>query len=179
MSRFRRCLPGVAACVFVVAGLAVYAQTAPDAPNVAGIFFSTSSGWQRLFETTTDGMTPTGCYFEPCGSHTDFRTIYNGPRSPVQLSERRPTFYVNLGWRPDRHVQQIQVVRLRVRKGYREMRYWWDIDSMRFGLADSTPVVGEYTPGGVLTVRPVTALEPGQYVLSLGPIAQTYDFEIQ
>jgi len=178
MSHLYRRLPAIA-CAFVIAGLTAPAQNAPEAPNVAGIFYSTSAGWQRLYEAPADGMTPTGCWFEPCGSHTDFRYIYNGPRSPIQLAERQPSFYVNIGLRPDRHLQQIQVVRLRVRKGYREARYSWDIDTMRGGLTDVTPVTAEYTPTGALMVRPIVALEPGQYVLSLGPIAAKYDFEIQ
>jgi len=104
--------------------------------------------------------------------------MWAGGTSYATVSDRRPTFRINLGLLPDRALYAIQVVKLEQKGDYREasMRFSHDLPAEfqgGVGVGVSRGIEGE------LLVQPSADLAPGEYMLSLGALGTHYDFSVR
>jgi len=103
---------------------------------------------------------------------------WDGASSQALVPEHRPTFRINLNYMPDRGLRIIQIVKLHQSSS-----------SRRTGLRLAQSLPTEFLDGvaidlsrglnGELLVRPEADLSPGEYMLSLGPLAMQYDFSVR
>jgi hypothetical protein len=144
-----------------------------------GVYAPTSSGPSRLAELPMPGQRTTSWGRVIFGDdRLSLHYTWEGGNSFTTVSERRPTFRVNLGYLPDRGLNAIQIVKLEQRGNYRKSELRWNHDipaEFRGAVA-----VG-YSRGidGEILVQPSADLAPGEYMLSLGPLGTQYDFSVR
>lgn len=153
-------------------------------PTEPGIYYKDATGWVRLREgfaadVKTTGM---GAALLTWGiSGIRMAQVYRGARAPVQISERRPSFYVRSFMLSERDVQ---IVRLEKKKGHREVQIASiSAFSPRSGYRgrDIREVTLTRLSGDVTRIMPASEIEPGEYVLSLsksGFAEGVYEFGI-
>jgi len=151
----------------------------PAHPDAAGVYCLTASGPVWLSRLPMPGL-QTQTLGEWLAGEDRFALHYtwDGASSRAQVSERRPTIKVNLGYKPDRGLQIVQIVKLEQKSSHRKT-------DLRLERGLPTEFLGgvaiDLTRGvdGELLVRPEADLAPGEYMLSLGPLAMQYDFSVR
>ena len=167
------------AVAFLV-GLCVttFAQDAVEPPD-HGAYYKAKDGWQKL-----ELLTATG---NKVGAFSGVTITYLKPNSPVQLSDRRPVFYVKTT--PDKEQQMSVAARTTVivlldnKDDHRELKV---IKSGLFGAKAGydkkrMPDVTMHSINNLMiTITPNEDLAPGEYLLtwnSMGSVG--YDFGIK
>jgi hypothetical protein len=144
-----------------------------------GVYATTSSGPLRLAELPMPGQRTTSWARTIFGDdRLSLHYTWEGGSSFATVSERRPTFRVNLGYLPSRGLNAIQIVKLEQSGNYRKSELRWNHDipaEFRGAVA-----VG-YSRGidGEILVQPSADLAPGEYMLSLGALGTQYDFSVR
>jgi hypothetical protein len=113
---------------------------------------------------------------------------FHGAESPIQIVERRPTFYIkelpslaNIAGRSER---DLVIVRFDRKKDHRELQTTngGNMFTFKAGLSkDRTPDITTTTVSeGLFTVTPKQDLPPGEYLLTFGAMGNSgYDFGIK
>jgi hypothetical protein len=144
-----------------------------------GVFYESSSGLLRMLEAPSPTLSSQSIWafvLDPVNPAPVYYA-YSGGDAPVAAG-RRPVFYINLGLRPDRDLRKLQILHLTRKGRHRQAKYSWNSESMQGGFHGSAPLSVLVSPEGVVTVAPAADLEPGQYLLSLGPLLAKYDFTV-
>jgi len=162
----------IAAIMAVCASLGSYEalaqQPAPGArviqvPFGNGVYYQAPSGWVSLTVRTFLPSDEGGAR-EFFGAPRRLKFEMPGAHASVAVSDSKPTFYVR-GYRAG---SQLRLVRGTEKQDYRKvtMAGTHDIHSWgRFRNEDVTEVEGEVVADGVLRIRPLTDLKPGEYIL--------------
>jgi hypothetical protein len=172
-----------------------FAQNAPDAiPKDAqtltdGFYYKNQQGWDRLqpISMAGGGMKHAGKMFVP-GLTPQIVWTYRGAESPIQISERKPTFLVkelaavaNIAGRAER---DLVIVRFDRKKDHRELQTTngGNMFTFKAGLSkDRTPdITTRALSEGVFIVTVNQDLPSGEYLLTFGAMATSgYDFGIR
>ncbi len=180
-------------CVHLLVGMGVFAQTSEspgpvrDLPQAAGVYCRQGQrGWvkldrARMGDSKTHGM---GRFVDTDGlSGLDVTVFYQGAQAALQLTDRRPTFYVR-GTIPYKEaLQDAIVVELAPRKSSREVQTSSTIagignrEGYRRGEIRRV-IVTELTKDS-FTVRPQQDLKAGEYLLVLSHADEAFDFGIK
>src|SRR5271170_355291 len=86
-----------------------------------GVYAPTSSGPLRLSELPMPGQKASSWVLQALGDdRLKLHYMWAGGTSYATVSERRPTFRINLSYLPDRALYAIQIVKLEQKGDYRE-----------------------------------------------------------
>ena len=161
-------------------------EAKPDAPaglpERAGVYYPQGpEKWIRLDPAFVDDSKVKGmnAYLQTeglTGLNMDY--VYLGVSAPLQLSERRPTFYVREVGAP----QYGQIVQLTQRKENRTVHTASTEVSVGnrggFKRGEIRPVTITALSDGSFSIVPVSELKPGEYLLALGTAVTGFDFGI-
>lgn len=177
--------------ILFIAFAASLAQTisTPEVPQSDGAFLKTSQGWQKLqvLSMSGGGLKHMGKVFVP-GLTPQMVWTFSGAESPMQISERRPVFYVKqapalaeVGGRTER---DLVIVRFDKKKDRRELQTTngGSMFTFKAGLSkDRTPdITALRLTDGVFSVTPTSDLPPGEYLLTFSAMGMSgYDFGVK
>jgi hypothetical protein len=149
-----------------------------------GVYYKSPSGWARLDQTSPSGAKARGlakAMFSWGFASISAAQVYQGAQASLQLSERRPVFYVK-----DFAVseQGATIVRVEKKGGSREVQVG-SVSAFNarpgFRDRDRREVKVSRAAGGVSVITPAADLEPGEYLLLLdsSDLDYGYDFGVK
>jgi len=171
--------------VALLLGLCVvsFAQDAAE-PLDHGAYYKAKDGWQKLELLTATGS---NIHVNALTLHGGAKQLYRGAEAPVQLSDRRPVFYIKTT--PDKEQQlavaarETVVVLLSKKEDHRELQ---TVKSGLLGVKagydkKQMPDVTLHSINNlVFTVTPNQDLAPGEYLLTWNAMGNVgYDFGIK
>jgi hypothetical protein len=160
-----------------------FAQDAVEPPD-HGAYYKTKDGWQKLELLTTSGS---NVHVNALTLHGGNKQLYRGAEAPVQLSDRRPVFYIKTT--PDKEQQlaiasrDTVIVLLTKKEDHRELQnIKTGLTGVKSGMDKKLlPDVTLHSVNNLMfTVTPNQDLAPGEYLLtwnSMGSVG--YDFGIK
>lgn len=156
-------------------------------PEAGGVYYRQDQrGWvnldhAKLEDSRTRGM---GRFMDTDGlSGLDVTVSYHGTRAALQITDRRPTFYVRAVISCKEAIQNAIIVELTGRKSSREVQ----ISSTLAGIGNREGyrrgeirrvMVTELTKDS-FSIRPQQDLKPGEYLLVLSHADNAFDFGIK
>ena len=155
-------------CIWLGSYEALAQQPAPGARVVAvpfgsGAYYQGTSGWVSLTMRTFMPTYDSGAREFFGGSRT-LKVEMPGAHASLAVFDSRPTFYLR-GYRSG---SQLRLVRGSEKQDYRKVSLDGSHDARvwgRFRSGDLTEIETEAIADGVIRVRPLTELKPGEYVL--------------
>src|SRR6266852_8853264 len=177
------------ACSLLVAlslfSIPAVCQNTPDAvpndiPSLSdGFYYKASQGWQKLepLSMAGGGLKHMGKMFVP-GLTPQMVWTFRDAESPVQLTNKRPTFYVkempqlaNIAGRSGR---DLLIVRFDKKKDHRELQTTsgGNMFTFKSGLSkDRMPDITTKTiADGIYAVTPTEDLKPGEYMITFSSL---------
>jgi hypothetical protein len=166
--------------IAVLLGLCVVsiAQDSTEPPD-HGAYYKAKDGWQKLELLAATGR--------KVGAFSGVIVSYRGVEAPVQLSDRRPVFYIKTT--PDKEVlmevaaRNALIVLLDKKKDHRELQ---TVKSGLFGAKagldkKQLPDVTLHAINKLMmTITPNQDLEPGEYLITWDSMGRAgYDFGIK
>lgn len=168
----------VAVAIFIGLCVVSIAQDTAEPPD-HGAYYRTKDGWQKLEILTTTSAS--------VHAFSGVVVSYRGAESPVQLSDRRPVFYIKTA--PEKETQlavaarNTVIVLLDKKKDHRELQ---TVKSGLFGAKAELdkkrlPDVTLHSINGLLiSITPNQDLAPGEYLLTYDSMGRVgYDFGIK
>lgn len=159
-------------------------KPAPPAgiPESAGVYYLQGTGkWIKIDPAFVDDSKVKGmnAYMQTEGlTGLNMNYVYLGVSAPLQLAEKRPTFYVRGVGSP----KDAQIVQLTLRKEDRTIRTATTEVSIGnkggFRRGEIRPVTITALSDGSFSIVPVSALKSGEYLLALGSAVNGFDFGI-
>jgi hypothetical protein len=184
------------ACALLIAAFVACCsgQSTPDIPKDTqpqqdGFYYKDGQGWQKLqpISMAGGGLKHVGKMFVP-GLTPQMVWTFRGAEAPIQITERRPSFYVkelpalaNIAGRSER---DLVIVRFDKKKDHRELQTTngGNMFTFKAGLSkDRVPDITTKTiSDGVFMVRPNGDLPSGEYLLTFSAMGITgYDFSVK
>jgi hypothetical protein len=149
------------------------------APPDHGAYYKTNDGWRKLQPLTTMGAS--------VHAFSGVTISYRGAEAPIQLSDRRPVFYIRTT--PDKEAmmaiaaRNMVIVLLDKKEDHRELQ---TVKSGLFGAKAGLdkkrmPEVTLHSVNNLMiSVTPNQDLAPGEYLLTYDAMARVgYDFGIK
>jgi hypothetical protein len=168
----------IATAVLLALCVVAFAQDAAEPPD-HGAYYKAKDGWQKLEPLTATGRR--------VGAFSGVIVSYRGSAAPVQLTDRRPVFYLKTT--PDKEAmmavaaRNAVIVLLSKKEDHRELK---TVKSGLFGAKAELDrkVLPDVTLRSInslmMTITPNRDLEPGEYLLTWGSMGGFgYDFEIK
>ena len=154
----------------------------PGIPSAAGAYYLQSSGkWIKLDPVFVDQSKIKGmnAYLQTEGlSGLSMNYVYLGISAPLQLTERRPTFYIRDVGSP----ADAELVQLTQRKDSRAAKAATTEVSVGnkagFKPGEIRPITITALSDGSFAIVPVGDLKPGEYLIALGSPVIGFDFGI-
>ena len=154
-----------------------------------GFYYKSPEGWKQLqsISMAGGGAKHMGKMFVP-GLTPQIVWLYRGAEAPIQISERRPTFYVKelpaIATIAGRSERDLVIVRFDKKKDHRELQTTsgGSMFTFKAGLSkDRLPELTTKTVSdGIFMVRPTGDLKPGEYLLTFSAMGTGgYDFGIK
>jgi hypothetical protein len=137
-------------------------RAVPGLPGSSGVYYRDPSGWVTLRSFLFWPPLYSVSSLNSWRSH-EYSAPLAGNRADLQIVERQPTFYLR---EPASHTWRI--VRLASRKDQRLLRFVSGVESPavnRFARSETRATRITRVAGEVFTLRAVTPLEAGEYVL--------------
>jgi len=171
--------------IALLVGLCVvsFAQNAAEPPD-HGAYYKAKDGWQKLELLTTSGS---NIHVNALTLHGGNKQLYRGAEAPVQLTDRRPVFYIKTT--PDKEQQlavaarDTVIVLLTKREDHRELQ------TVKTGLLGvkagyDKKIMPDVTLHSInnlmFTVTPNQDLAPGEYLLTWNAMGSVgYDFGVK
>jgi len=167
-------------------------QTPDVQPSADGFYYKTPQGYQKLEALTIAGAGAKHAAraFVP-GLMPEMIYTYRGAEAPVQIMEKRPTFYIKQTplpaamTIPGRSGRDLVILHLDVRKDHRELQISNGTIDYKVGISkDRMPDITTKTlADGVFVVTPSEDLKPGQYMVTFASFASMgysgFDFGIK
>jgi hypothetical protein len=178
----------MSAVVFLCVG---QTSTSPqDAQTLAdGFYYKTSQGWQMLepLSMAGGGIKHAGKMLVP-GLTPQFVWTFRGPAAPVQIGDKRPTFYIKelpiLASTAGRTERDLIIIRFDKKKDHRELQTTNGGNMFTFKSGISKERMPDITTktvlDGIFTVTPIEDLKPGEYMVTFSALGNVgYDFGIK
>jgi hypothetical protein len=156
----------------------------PGLPDQQGIYYKSNSGWLEVQSVSMWPEIKTKWEGWRGISAVEYaRYVLAASRAPLQITTQRPTFYVR-GAHPGWGWQLLKLVK---KDDYRELTVSSDIFSfarkLQFERSEIQEIELNMIAPDVLTVRPASDLEPGEYlIVNVGPgqqwLLMGYEFGI-
>ncbi len=171
--------------IALLLGLCVagFAQDVAEPPD-HGAYYKAKDGWQKLELLTTTGS---NIHVNALTLHGGAKQIYRGAEAPVQLSDRRPVFYIKTT--PDKEQQlavaarDTVIVFLSKKEDHRELQTVKSgLTGVKSGMDKKLlPDVTLHSINNLMfTVTPNQDLAPGEYLLTWNAMGSVgYDFGIK
>lgn len=168
-------------CALLIAPVVIASQAPTAAAFGPGVFYSSGSGWTKLLEAPSPTLSTEnfGEFLLDPINDINVRYAYAGSQAVVQITDRRPVFHANLGLVPDRDLRMVQIIHLKKKNRYRQAILRWYSGNMQAEMKWAVPVTIGQGADGVYTVTPSSELEAGEYLLSFGRMAMSYDFSVR
>lgn len=145
----------------------------------AGVYYKGANGWVKLELITMANMEAhigKSLFF---GTKPQMAMTFRHAEALAQITDRRPTFYINNADYLGQSARDILLVRLDRKKDYRAVEYTSEGGSMFTVKADKkAEITVTRVAEHVFTVAPKTDLQPGEYLLTFGLESGGYDFGI-
>lgn len=178
----RTTILGIASSWLLAAALQSGGQEPAGLPAGAGVYVrSDSANWVKLTQAPAADSTIRGMdVFLETGGQTnlDMTFVFTGATARLQLTERRPVFYVRGMGDP----REALIVKLRAGKSTRTAKASHKSASTGnkagFSAGDIRRVTTATVSPGLFTVVPGEALKPGEYFLTFGSTVMVFDFGI-
>lgn len=165
--------------------------TAQDAsvPQSNGTFYKAGNSWTELHQVVMSGggTKHAAKMFVP-GLTPQMVWTFRGAEAPVQIEDRRPTFYVKQIPALDRiagHSERdLSIIRFDKKKDHRELQTTngGNMFTLKAGIGkDRLPdLTAKKLADGLFSVTPNGDLKPGEYMLTFSAMGNTgYDFGIK
>lgn len=154
-----------------------------------GVYYKGPKGWLKLEQLNMagGGAKHVGKMLVP-GLTPQMVWTFRGAEAPVQISERRPVFYVKRSlYRanvPGRSERDLVIVRFDKKRDHRELQTTSGGSMFTFKAGYSKERMPEITTAriseSVFSVIPKTDLDPGEYLISFGGVGVAgFDFGIE
>jgi len=155
----------------------------PGMPAPQGVYFQQGpEQWVQLAHIPPRGSRIKGMdnYLMTAGlTNLNMSFDYDGPRATLQLSARRPTFFV----RGVGAAQDALIVRLTQKKDRRTVGTLSSLSGVKnkggFKAGAIREVVTAPFSGGAFSVTPLVDLKPGEYLLVFGYPQAAFDFGVR
>lgn len=159
------------------------AQDAAEPPD-HGAYYKSKDGWQKIELLTVTGS---NIHVNALTLHGGAKQLYRGAEAPVQLSDRRPVFYIKTT--PDKEQQlavaarDTVIVLLTKKEDHRELQTVKSgLTGVKSGLDKKLlPDVTLHSINNLMfTITPNQDLTPGEYLLTWNAMGSVgYDFGIK
>jgi hypothetical protein len=164
-------------------------ENAADSPPSDGAFYKNTKGWQQLQQVSMagGGAKHMGKMFVP-GLTPQMVWTFRGSESPIQIEDRRPTFYIKelpaLESVAGRSERDLVIVRFDKKKDHRELQTTSGGNMFTYKAGFSKDRLPDITvkkvADGVFAVTPNGDLKPGEYMVTFSALGYTgYDFGIK
>jgi hypothetical protein len=181
-----RCGMGIAGLSLALCATALPQESKPappeGIPQAAGVYYLQEPGkWVKVDPVFVDDSKTKGMnnfiYTEGLSGLT-MNYIYLGVSAPLQITARRPAFYVRNVGSPG----EAQIVQLTQRKDNRTVQSASTEISVGnkggFKRGEIRPATITALADGSFSIVPVSELKPGEYLLALGSPVTGFDFGI-
>ena len=175
----------------VVLFCAAQETTVPqDAQSLSdGFYYKTPQGWQKLepLSMAGGGLKHAGKMFVP-GLTPQFVWTFRGAEAPVQIENKRPTFYIKelptLATIAGRTERDLIIIRFDKKKDHRELQTTNGGNMFTFKSGISKERLPDITTktvsDGIFAVTPNEDLKPGEYMVTFSALGNNgYDFGIK
>ena len=154
-----------------------------------GFYYKTPQGWQKLqpLSMAGGGLKHAGKMFVP-GLTPQFVWTFRGAEAPVQVEDKRPTFYIKelpmLATIAGRTERDLIIIRFDKKKDHRELQTTSGGNMFTFKSGISKERLPDITTktvsDGIFTVTPNSDLKPGEYMVTFSALGNTgYDFGVK
>jgi hypothetical protein len=154
-----------------------------------GFYYRTPQGWQKLepLSMAGGGLKHAGKMFVP-GLTPQFVWTFRGAEAPVQIEDKRPTFYIKelpvLATVAGRTERDLIIIRFDKKKDHRELQTTSGGNMFTFKSGISKERLPDITTktvsDGIFTVTPNGDLKPGEYMVTFSALGNSgYDFGIK
>jgi hypothetical protein len=179
----------IATCISFCNGQDTPGSEKSTQPQEDGFYYKGAQGWQKLqpISMAGGGLKHAGKMFVP-GLTPQMVWTFRGAEAPIQIADRRPTFYVKelpaMATIAGRSERDLVIVRFDKKKDHRELQTTngGNMFTFKAGLSkDRTPDITTKTiSDGVFMVTPSTDLPPGEYLLTFSSMGTSgYDFGVR
>ncbi len=182
------CMVVVAAVVSVCAGQDT--ATPQEVQSLAdGFYYKTQQGWQKLepLSMAGGGLKHAGKMFVP-GLTPQFVWTFRGAEAPVQIGDKRPTFYIKelpmLASIAGRSERDLLIIRFDKKKDHRELQTTsgGNMFTFKSGISkDRMPdITTKAVSEGIFIVTLDEDLKPGEYMVTFSALGNNgYDFGVK
>src|ERR1035441_5248699 len=154
-----------------------------------GFYYKTPQGWQKLepLSMAGGGLKHAGKMFVP-GLTPQFVWTFRGAEAPVQIENKRPTFYIKelpmLATVAGRTERDLIIIRFDKKKDHRELQTTSGGNMFTFKSGISKERLSDITTktvsDGIFTVTPNDDLKPGEYMVTFSALGNSgYDFGVE
>jgi len=154
-----------------------------------GFYYKTPQSWEKLepLSMAGGGLKHAGKMFVP-GLTPQFVWTFRGAAAPVQIEDKRPTFYIKelptLTTIAGRTERDLIIIRFDKKKDHRELQTTsgGNMFTFKSGISKERlpDIITKTVSDGIFTVTPSDDLKPGEYMVTFSALGNSgYDFGIK